>query len=240
MEACWKHSIYGDASGDSVRRHLADRLAGRFRRSIPFGTPPRVGRLRPGSRPRRSPGSSATATARSHGPSTSRRSRASSERAGAGRAWKPSAARYWRRPRAREARWFALSAPATSDLRRNMVEPSSSRHHRAARRGRMVVCPPEITERISRRLEQLYRDTLAIDETDVVSYYEATRGYYDPEAAGDERDRLAICLAPTDGRVHAVGELRAALSPPVDLEGVRLRPRAGRHGARSCPRAGRS
>ena len=65
---------------------------------------------------------------------------------------------------------------------------------------------PEVSERIPHRLEQLYQDTRAIDETDVVRYYEATRGYYGPDAAGDERDRLAICLVPTDGRMYAVGD----------------------------------
>lgn len=60
-------------------------------------------------------------------------------------------------------------------------------------------------EQIEERLEALYRRHLPLDEASVVSYYEATRGYYPPEAAGDERDRFAICVASTDGRVFEVG-----------------------------------
>jgi glutaminase len=60
-------------------------------------------------------------------------------------------------------------------------------------------------EQIEERLEDLYRRHLPLDGS-VVSYYDAVRGYYGPESAGEERDRFAICVASTDGRVFAVGD----------------------------------
>jgi len=65
-------------------------------------------------------------------------------------------------------------------------------------------------EQIEERLAHLYRRHLPLDEGSVASYYDAERGYYGPESAGDERDRFAICMASTDGRVFSVGD---ALSP---------------------------
>ena len=61
-------------------------------------------------------------------------------------------------------------------------------------------------EQIEERLDDLYRRHLPLDEGSVVSYYDAVRGYYGPDLAGDERERFAICLARADGQVHAVGD----------------------------------
>lgn len=56
------------------------------------------------------------------------------------------------------------------------------------------------------RLEDLYRRHLPLDTGSVASYYDAVRGYYPPELAGDEQDRFAISVASTDGRVFDVGD----------------------------------
>ncbi len=61
-------------------------------------------------------------------------------------------------------------------------------------------------EQVSERLADLYRRHLPLDEGRVVSYYDAARGYYGAESAGDEQDRFAICVADNDGRVFAVGD----------------------------------
>jgi glutaminase len=60
-------------------------------------------------------------------------------------------------------------------------------------------------EEVERKLDDLYRRHLPLDDS-VVSYYDAVRGYSGPESAGDERDRFAICVARTDGRVFEVGD----------------------------------
>jgi glutaminase len=65
-------------------------------------------------------------------------------------------------------------------------------------------------EQVRERLEDLYRRHLPLDEGGVASYYDAERGYYEPEAAGEEQDRFAICVARTDGEVLSVGD---ALEP---------------------------
>jgi glutaminase len=64
----------------------------------------------------------------------------------------------------------------------------------------------EISERVDQRLEELYRRHLPVDGESVVSYYDAARGYYGPESAGDKRDRFAISLARSDGGVYHAGD----------------------------------
>ena len=64
----------------------------------------------------------------------------------------------------------------------------------------------EMREQLDQRLEELYRRHLPLDEASVVSYYDAARGYYQPEFAGEERDRFAICVATTDGEIHHAGD----------------------------------
>lgn len=65
-------------------------------------------------------------------------------------------------------------------------------------------------EQIERRLEDLYRRHLPLDEGSVISYYDAARGYYGPESAGDEQDRFAICVASIDGQVFEAGDSQLA------------------------------
>jgi len=62
------------------------------------------------------------------------------------------------------------------------------------------------SEQVDQRLEELYRRHLHLDEQSVVSYYDAARGYYGAELAGEERDRFAICLATTDGELYHAGD----------------------------------
>jgi glutaminase len=61
-------------------------------------------------------------------------------------------------------------------------------------------------EQVMERLEDLYQRHLPLDEGSVVSYYDAARGYYGPESAGDEQNRFAICVASADGQVFKVGD----------------------------------
>ena len=68
-------------------------------------------------------------------------------------------------------------------------------------------------EQVKERLEDVYLRHLPLDDGSVVSYYDAERGYYAPDSAGDERDRFAICLAGIDGQVFSVGD--SALSFPL-------------------------
>ena len=64
----------------------------------------------------------------------------------------------------------------------------------------------ETSEQIDRRPEDLYRRHRPAGDERVARYYDATRGSYGPESAGDERDRFAICLARVDGNVYCVGD----------------------------------
>ncbi len=64
----------------------------------------------------------------------------------------------------------------------------------------------ETSAQVSDRLEELYERHLPVDSTRVTQYYEAGRGYYPAEQAGDERDRFAICLATVDGELFSVGD----------------------------------
>jgi glutaminase len=64
---------------------------------------------------------------------------------------------------------------------------------------------PEISARVDRRLQELYRRHLSIYD-DVEQYYDPSRGYYGPESAGEESDRFAICLATPDGEIYSAGD----------------------------------
>lgn len=66
--------------------------------------------------------------------------------------------------------------------------------------------PRDISEQVDQRLEELYRRHLPVDEAKVVAYYDASRGYYGPESAGEERDRFAICVVSVDGAEHHIGD----------------------------------
>jgi glutaminase len=65
---------------------------------------------------------------------------------------------------------------------------------------------PEVSERVERRLQDLHRRHLTVDESRVTSYYDSARGYYRPEFAGDERDQFGIAMATLDGELHMAGD----------------------------------
>ncbi|HWC25374.1 MAG TPA: glutaminase A [Solirubrobacteraceae bacterium] len=65
---------------------------------------------------------------------------------------------------------------------------------------------PQLRAQVTERLQELYRRHLAVDEAQLVRYYESGRGYYPPRDAGAERDRFAICLATVDGQLHEAGD----------------------------------
>ena len=64
----------------------------------------------------------------------------------------------------------------------------------------------QTSRRIHERLTELYERHLAADDQTVANYYEATRGYYSPAHAGEERDTFAISLADLDGELYGVGD----------------------------------
>jgi glutaminase len=63
-----------------------------------------------------------------------------------------------------------------------------------------------VSAQVSRRLDELYRRHLPLEEGRVAQYYESGRGYYPPAEAGPERDRFAICLATVDGELYTAGD----------------------------------
>jgi glutaminase len=65
---------------------------------------------------------------------------------------------------------------------------------------------PEISARVDRRLDELYRRHLSIPD-DAVKYYDSSHGYHEAEAAGEARDLFGICLATPDGEIHAAGDV---------------------------------
>ena len=64
----------------------------------------------------------------------------------------------------------------------------------------------ETTDRVNRRLDELYRRHVSLHDDDVVGYYESGAGYHKPEALGMEQQRFSICLATTDGEVFVAGD----------------------------------
>src|SRR3954463_2536366 len=64
---------------------------------------------------------------------------------------------------------------------------------------------PGDSERITRRMNELYERQLVLEEGSVARYYASGREYYGPEQAGEERDRFAIAIARPEGDVYAVG-----------------------------------
>jgi len=59
--------------------------------------------------------------------------------------------------------------------------------------------------RINERLAELYQRHVAIEDESIDRFYEAGRGYYPPEDAGDERHTFGICVADLDGEIYGVG-----------------------------------
>jgi glutaminase len=65
---------------------------------------------------------------------------------------------------------------------------------------------PGDSERITRRMNEIYERQLPLEEGSVERYYAPGREYYGPEQAAEERDRFAIAIATPDGDVYAVGD----------------------------------
>ncbi len=63
-----------------------------------------------------------------------------------------------------------------------------------------------ISQQVDDRLYELHRRHSRLDEGSIASFYESGRGYYGPEAAGEERDHFGICLIELDGECHQVGD----------------------------------
>jgi glutaminase len=67
----------------------------------------------------------------------------------------------------------------------------------------------EVNRRVDERLTELYERLRQLEDDAVTSFYDARRGNYGPEEAGDERDRFGICLITMDGGVFALGDHEA-------------------------------
>lgn len=66
----------------------------------------------------------------------------------------------------------------------------------------------EISQRLDRRLDELHRRHLRVDDDSIASFYQPARGYYALDRAGAERDQFAIAIATTDGKLHYAGDHR--------------------------------
>src|SRR5918999_3405450 len=65
---------------------------------------------------------------------------------------------------------------------------------------------PANAQRVTERLEELYRRHLPVGEKAVASYYLSGRGYYEPELAPEESDRFGICIVRTQGDAYQTGD----------------------------------
>ncbi len=70
----------------------------------------------------------------------------------------------------------------------------------------MVMPAAEVNRRVDERLTMLYERHRKLEDDAVTSFYDASRGNYGPEEAGDERDRFGICLMHVDGRMFPIGD----------------------------------
>ena len=59
---------------------------------------------------------------------------------------------------------------------------------------------------IDERLSELYLRHVALEDASIDRFYESGRGYYQPDADGDERHAFGICLADLDGDIYGVGD----------------------------------
>ena len=65
----------------------------------------------------------------------------------------------------------------------------------------------EISQRVNRRLEELYHRHQSLHEDEVIAYYAPGTGYHRPEEfVKSEHKRFAICLATTDGEIFCAGD----------------------------------
>lgn len=65
---------------------------------------------------------------------------------------------------------------------------------------------PAVRAQLQHRLEELHERHSAAGHEGVEQLYDERRGMYPPEEAGDELDRLAICITTVDGETFAVGD----------------------------------
>jgi glutaminase len=66
----------------------------------------------------------------------------------------------------------------------------------------------EVSERVSRRLWELYHRHVPLAKGDVAYYYAPGSGYYEADLANDERRVFGIALSDMDGQLYGVGEDR--------------------------------
>ena len=64
----------------------------------------------------------------------------------------------------------------------------------------------EVRERVNKNLEELYRRHLDGRGDGAEQYYGSGRGYYGPDAAGEQRDQFAVSIAGVDGDVFHAGD----------------------------------
>jgi glutaminase len=62
------------------------------------------------------------------------------------------------------------------------------------------------TALVDQRLAELYERHRQLDSDRVARYYEPGRGYYRPDAAGDERDYFGVAFAEQSGEIHVAGD----------------------------------
>lgn len=65
---------------------------------------------------------------------------------------------------------------------------------------------PEVSQRVERRLEELYQRHRGATDGTPVQYYEPGRGLHAPAARMAEEDAFAIALATTDGELYQAGD----------------------------------
>ena len=65
---------------------------------------------------------------------------------------------------------------------------------------------PEISQNVDQRLQELYERHLPLENGSVMRYYQPGRGYYAPDAAGQEGRAFAVSLVTADGELHDAGD----------------------------------
>jgi len=68
------------------------------------------------------------------------------------------------------------------------------------------VADVEVSTRVKSRLRALFERHRVADPARLDRFYDSERGYYPLEAAGEERDHFAICLASVDGELYCEGD----------------------------------
>src|SRR4051812_3500756 len=85
------------------------------------------------------------------------------------------------------------------------------------------------TALVDQRLAELYERHRHLEAGRVARYYEPGRGYYRPDAAGDERDHFGVAFAEHSGEIHVAGDcdmpfaLQSLSTPGLDEYGNSVR-----------------